>query len=106
MAVNVDPAAVLSCDIDQLVAAAIRISDHGEDLAAEHLRADNQLESAASGWTGRSAAALNNRADLWRRQSRELVSRVGEHATGLHSTAISFAAMVTEHAAALRLPEG
>lgn len=95
---------MLRVDLEQLVAAAVRVAGHGDDLAARHLAADNRLESAAGGWAGRSAHALANRAEAWRTQSNQLVTRVGEHATGLHDSALGFSAMEKHHAAALNSP--
>lgn len=95
---------VLRINVGQLVIATMRVAQHGEDLAARHVAADNRLESAASGWAGRSAAALVNRGELWRGQSNGLVTRFGEHATDLHSSALGFSAMEDRHAAALSLP--
>lgn len=94
----------LRVDIEQLLAAAVQVSGYGEDLATRHLAADNLLESAASGWVGRSVAALSGRADLWRAQSNRLVSRVGAHVTALHSSALGFSAMEQRHTAALTSP--
>jgi uncharacterized protein YukE len=91
-------------DIEQLLAAAVQVGGHGEELAARHLTADNRLEAATPGWAGRSAAALGGRAELWRGQSSRLVSRFGAHATDLHSTALGFAAMEQRNSAALGVP--
>ena len=95
---------VLQFNIEQLVTAAVQVAGHGEDLAAEHLATDNRLESAASGWAGRSAAALGNRAELWRYQSNRLLARVAGHANALHSTACEFAAMEVRNGVVLAAP--
>lgn len=95
---------VLSVDVEQLLAAAVRTAGHGEELAARHLAADNRLESAAPGWVGRSAAALAGRADLWRAESNRLVAQVGGHATALHSSALGFSAAEQHNAVALSSP--
>ena len=54
-------------DLEDLVASAVTATGHGEDLAAAHLAADGRIEAAALGWTGRSAAALAQRAAHWSR---------------------------------------
>lgn len=82
-------------DVEQLVAAAVHVSGHGEDLAARHLAADNRIESAAPGWAGRSAAALRHRASCWAATSNAILTRVGGHATDLHTGALRFATMET-----------
>ncbi|HEU4360396.1 MAG TPA: WXG100 family type VII secretion target [Mycobacterium sp.] len=97
-------AMVLRADVEQLVTAAVQVARHGEELAATHLAADNRLESAAPGWAGRSAAALDRRAELWREQSNRLVARVGGHASGLHSSACEFSAMELANSVALGAP--
>ena len=54
---------------------------------AAHLAADGRIEAAAPGWTGRSAAALAQRAARWSAVSTALVTRIGEHAQDLHTCA-------------------
>jgi hypothetical protein len=94
----------LRVNVEQLVTAAVQVAGHGEALAARHLAADNQLEWAARGWAGGSAAALGRRAELWRDQSNRLVARVGGHANGLHSSACQFLAMELGNSAAPGAP--
>lgn len=93
---------VLRVDVEHLLTAAARVTGHGEDLAARHLCADNRIESAATGWAGRSATALHNRAARWVATSTALVTRLGEQAAGLHTGAAAFAAMEAANTAALR----
>ncbi|MCI4673520.1 hypothetical protein [Candidatus Mycolicibacterium alkanivorans] len=73
--------------LEDLVASATAVACHGDDLAARHLAADGRTDSAASGWTGRSAAALNDRAARWAATSTALLARIGEHAVDLHTCA-------------------
>ncbi|MGH3634244.1 WXG100 family type VII secretion target [Mycobacterium sp.] len=88
-------------NLEQLLASAAHVAGHGEDLATRHLAADNRIESATPGWTGRSAEALANRASLWTMKSTSLVTRVGEHAGDLHVCMQQFATMEKDNAQAL-----
>ncbi len=97
-------ASTFTVDLEDLLASAITATGHGEDLAQRHLGADNQIAAAQAGWTGSSAAALANRASLWAANSTALVTRIGEHATGMHACAQTFAAMEQYHAALLADP--
>jgi uncharacterized protein YukE len=96
---------MLRVNVEHLVAAAVRVSGHGDDLATRHTAADNRVESAAPGWAGRSASALENRASHWAATSTALLGRVGEHATDLHSSALAFWATEAVNAQALHLPD-
>lgn len=89
-------------DLETLAASAAHAGGQGEDLAVAHLSSDNRIEAAQPGWVGSSGAALNARVMAWAVTSRTLLSRVGEHALGLHNAAIGFAAAEREHATALR----
>lgn len=92
-------------NLEHLVTSAVDVSGHGEDLATRHLAADNRIESAASGWTGKSAEALATRAAQWTTTSAALVTRIGEHACDLHTDAQQFSKLEThsaERLAALR----
>lgn len=91
----------LQVDLEQLQTSAMHVAGHGEDLATRHLAADNRIESAAPGWTGRSAEALANRASRWTAESTALVTRIGDHASGLHTSMQEFATMETHNAQAL-----
>jgi WXG100 family type VII secretion target len=93
-------------NIEHLVISAMEVSGHGEDLAARHLAADNRIESAAPGWTGRSAAALATRSAQWATTSTALVARIGEHASDMHSSAHEFATTEQHNAQALAALSG
>ncbi len=69
--------------IEDLVASAVAVTGHGEDLAAAHAAADGRLEAAQSGWQGRSAAALGAVTARWAEDGRQLLARLGEHADRL-----------------------
>lgn len=92
--------AVLRVGGERLAAAAAQVGGHGEDLAVAHLRADNDIESAAAGWAGRSATTLDALAARWTSASAALVARLGAHATELHTAALAFAAMEADNTGA------
>ncbi|MGH3558437.1 MAG: WXG100 family type VII secretion target [Mycobacterium sp.] len=83
----------LRVNLEHLATSAAQVTGHGEDLATQHLSADNRIAAAHAGWTGRSAEALTNRASLWAVKSTALVTRIGEHATDMHTTGLAFATM-------------
>lgn len=85
-------ASSFTVDFEDLVTSAIAVASHGENLARRHLAADNQISTAQAGWTGRSAAALADRASLWATNSTALVTRIGDHANDMHACARTFAA--------------
>jgi uncharacterized protein YukE len=97
--------AMLRVETEHVAAAAASVTGHGEDLAMRHLCCDNRIEAALPGWAGRSATALGDRASHWVSASTAMVTRVGEHATALHTSAVQFAASETRNARALDLPD-
>lgn len=97
-------ASSLRVDLEELVTSATTVTGHGEDLARRQLAADNQISTAQAGWTGRSAAALANRASAWASSSAALVTRIGDHANELHACAQTFAATEMYHAGQLADP--
>lgn len=76
--------------VENLVASAVAVSGHGEDLAAAWVAADGRVDAAQSGWQGRSAAALAGLAERWAAEGRSVVTRMGEHAVRLHVSAREF----------------
>lgn len=69
--------------IEDLVASAIAVTGHGEDLASAGAVADSLVESAQSGWQGCSAVALAVLAARWAEDSQALTQRMSDHAQGL-----------------------
>jgi len=67
--------------------------DQAHDLLASHTRADSAVDSALTGWVGRSAAALSATAATWATATRDLATRVGEHGAALRITGMAFADM-------------
>lgn len=88
-------------DLGDLVASGLAVTAAGEDLAARHLCADGVIDASAAGWRGQSAVALGVLADQWAAGTQALLARLGEHAVGLHSSAVAFAEHEQRAAAAL-----
>jgi WXG100 family type VII secretion target len=92
----------LEVDVQKLAASANEIIGNGEALAATHSRADSRMASAASGWTGRSAAALDNRLSTWSTRVTALVARMGEQGNAVHACANAFEGHEAEAARAMQ----
>jgi uncharacterized protein YukE len=76
--------------IEDLVASAIAITGHGEDLAVACAAVDGHLEGAQSGWQGRSVVALAALAARWAQDSQAVLLRMSDHAQGLLAGAGQF----------------
>ncbi|KAA1251078.1 hypothetical protein F0Q45_06230 [Mycobacterium simiae] len=85
----------------QWLHSAARVTGHGEDLAAGHLSSDYRMQAAQFGWQGASARALNAKVDDWLEASRALLTRIGDHARGLHEAAVGHAEAEAQRAQAL-----
>lgn len=96
-AVDEETKVALRVNLEQLLTSAAHAVGHGEDLATRHLVADNRIESATPGWTGRSAQSLARRVSLWTAESTALVARIGDHASDLHTSMDAFATMETHN---------
>ncbi len=73
---------------EQWMCSAAQVTAHGEGLAAGHLTSDYRLQAAQVGWQGASATALNAKKGDWWEASRALLTRIGDHARGLHEAAV------------------
>lgn len=94
----------LRVNIEDLVASGVKVTSHGEDVAMKHCTADTRIETAHGGWQGRSAASLTLRLAAWSTTTTTLLTRLSEHAQGLHTCAQEFCAMEERHAEALEEP--
>lgn len=92
----------LRVNIEDMVGSAVYVSGQGEDLAMGHLASDNKMESAQAGWQGISAAALSAKLASWHPKSQALLTRVADHAQGLHTAAQTFQETEVERARVLR----
>jgi uncharacterized protein YukE len=98
-------AVALEVNIEDLVASGVKVTSHGEDVAMKHCTADARIETAHAGWQGHSAASLTLRMAAWSSTTTSLLTRLSEHAQGLHTCAQEFCAMEERHADALEAPE-
>lgn len=99
----------LSVDPDALVQSATKVIGHGDDLQASHTTAGTRISAAQGGWAGSSAQALASRLAKWNTRTTELVTKIGDHGQGMHTSAVSFATNEDEsveklHQVASQLP--
>ena len=94
----------LDVNIEDLVASGVAVTGHGEDMAAEHCTSDSRIDGARGGWQGLSAAAMTTRMAAWSATTTTLLTRLSDHAQGLHTSAQCFCEMEERHAEALRAP--
>ena len=78
-------------NVGALAASGTAVTNHGETLATAHARAGGRIASAQSGWQGTSAAALALKAAAWTATSSALLTRMSDHAQGLHTGAAGYA---------------
>jgi WXG100 family type VII secretion target len=81
----------LSVDIDALHQSATTVTGHGDELHASHTSASTRISRAEGGWAGQSAEALANRVAKWNTRTAEIVTTIGNHAQGMHTSATGFA---------------
>jgi WXG100 family type VII secretion target len=91
----------LQVNIEELAAAGVAVTGHGEDVAVAHTAADGRIDAAQAGWQGRSAAALAAKTAQWAADSRAMLARLSDHAQGLHTAATEFWAHEQRSAQAL-----
>lgn len=99
----------LSVDLDALAQSATKVTGHGDDLQSSHTTAGTRISAAQGGWAGSSAQALANRVANWNARTAELVTKIGDHAQGMTSSATCFATNEDEsveklHQVASQLP--
>lgn len=94
----------LHVNIEDLVAAGVAVTGHGEDVATRHASADSRIDGAQAGWQGLSAAAMTARSQGWLATTAALLSRLSDHAQGLHTSAEGFAEMEQHSSQALAAP--
>ncbi|WP_059015757.1 WXG100 family type VII secretion target [Mycobacterium sp. M26] len=82
----------LSVDVDALTHAATKVTGQGDDVHTSHATASTRISAAEGGWAGRSAQALANRVAAWNTRTAELVTRIGDHGQGMHTSATEFTA--------------
>jgi WXG100 family type VII secretion target len=80
----------LSVDTDALRQSATKVTGHGDDLQSSHATASTRISGAQGGWAGTSAQALADRLAKWNARTTELVTTIGDHAQGMHTSATGF----------------
>ncbi len=81
----------LRANVADLAASGTAVTGHGETLATAHAATDGRIASAAAGWQGASAAALAAKAAAWTTTSSAMLTRLSDHAQGLHTGAAGYA---------------
>lgn len=92
----------LRVNIEQLAASGVAVAGHGEDVATKHAAAAGRIDAAQAGWQGASAAAMALLSDEWVATTSALVTRLSDHAQGLHASAQGFTEMEQRNAQALQ----
>ncbi|TGD90458.1 hypothetical protein BayCH28_00890 [Mycolicibacterium sp. CH28] len=94
----------LQVKIGEVVASATAVIGHGEDVATTHAAAASRIDAALTGWHGDSSLAMSALSEQWVRTTAALLSRLSDHAQGLHASAEGFAEMERRHSEALAAP--
>jgi WXG100 family type VII secretion target len=94
----------LRVNIEDLVTSGTAVTGHGEDVAMKHSAADGRIESAQSGWQGQSATAMAAKSAAWMETTSVLLTRMSDHAQGLHASARGFSDMEARNSQALEAP--
>lgn len=94
----------LRVNIEDLAASGIAVSGHGEDVAGKHAAAASRIDAAQAGWQGTSALAMSALSEQWLATTKALLTRLRDHAQGLHASAQGFAEMELRHSRALDEP--
>jgi hypothetical protein len=84
-AMNVDP--------ELLVTSGGVLDEHSQSVFAAHSAADQTIESSLFSGAGQSQAALAAKAAAWTTATTTLTARLYEHAEGLRTSGLTFAAM-------------
>ncbi|TGD87355.1 hypothetical protein BayCH28_13305 [Mycolicibacterium sp. CH28] len=94
----------LRINIEDLVSSGVAVSGHGEDVAMKHAAAAGRIEAAQTGWQGASAVAMSALSEQWVATTSALLTRLSDHAQGLHASAQGFAEMEQRSSQALEAP--
>jgi WXG100 family type VII secretion target len=94
----------LRVNVEHLAASGVAVTGHGEDVASKHAAATNRIEDAQAGWQGASAVAVTALSEKWVLRTSALVTRLSDHAQGLHANALGFAEMEQQNSQALQQP--
>ena len=93
---------------EDLVVSGVSVTGHGEAVAIAHAVSDTRIESAQAGWQGLSSAALAAKSASWMQTSSSLLTRMADHAQGLHEGAQTYLEGEQQSSAQLRAlaPDG
>ncbi|OYN76156.1 WXG100 family type VII secretion target [Mycolicibacterium sphagni] len=94
----------LRVNIEHLAASGIAVTGHVENVAAKHAAAAGRIDAAQAGWQGASAAAMALLSEQWVATTSALVTRLSDHAQGLHASALGFTEMEHQNSQALEQP--
>lgn len=94
----------LRANIEDLAASGIALSGHGEDVAVKHAAAAGRIDAALAGWNGASALAMSALSEQWLTTTSALLTRLSDHAQGLHASAEGFAEMEQRNSESLTAP--
>lgn len=94
----------LRVKVEDLAASGAAVSGHGEDVAVKHAAAAGRIDAALAGWNGASALAMSALSEQWLTTTSALLTRLSDHAQGLHASAEGFAEMERRHSEALAAP--
>ncbi|BBZ75759.1 hypothetical protein MANY_10960 [Mycolicibacterium anyangense] len=94
----------LSVNISDVVVSGVAVSGHGEELAMAHAAAANRIDAALTGWNGASALAMSAVCEQWLGATGALLTKLSDHAQGLHASAEAFAEMEQRNSEALTAP--
>lgn len=86
------------------MASGVTVTSHGDDVAMKHCTTDIRIETAYGDWQGRSAASLTLRTAACSTTTTALLTRLSDHARGLHTCAQQFSCIGERHAEALEEP--
>ena len=94
----------LRVNIESLAASGRTVAGHGEDVASKHAAAASRIDAAQVGWQGASALAMTARSEQWLASTSALLTRLSDHAQGLHTSALGFGEMEQRNSQALEKP--
>lgn len=80
----------LRANLSHLNASAVQADGQAAELATGHTSAHGQIESAQTGWTGRSALSMAKRLAQWQAADAALQARVVEHGEALKCAATEY----------------
>lgn len=84
-----------------IIASGSVVTGHAENVHATHTASDARIESAMTGWTGASHAAMTAKAARWVSTTRTLSVRLAEHGGALDSSGHAYQETENDNAESL-----